>query len=89
MPEFQATSLLFKEKWAVSTRPDEMGSKDYKYYSTVILLMEEILHQLIGFVSHYLQSQVVQDFLHQQQYGKQLFLTWTWVLNMDFSQHVW
>ena len=36
----------------------------------VVLLMEEILHQLIGSLSHYLQgfctSQVVQDFSHQQ-----------------------
>ena len=47
----------------------------YIYVETlirVLLLMEEILHQLIGSFSHYLQdflhftSQVVQDFFHQQ-----------------------
>ena len=39
-------------------------------YLVSLLLMEEILHQLIGSLSHYLQvfftSQVVQDFFHQQ-----------------------
>ena len=32
----------------------------------LILLMEEILHQLIGSLPHYLQGFVVQDFFHQQ-----------------------
>ena len=40
--------------------------------NAVQLLMAEILHQLIGSLSHYLQgfstSQVVQDFFHQQKY---------------------
>ena len=42
----------------------------YMYSMWLILLMEKILHQLIGSLSQYLQrldrSQVVQDFSHQQ-----------------------
>ena len=49
-----------------------------------VLLMEEILHQLIGSSTHYSQvficfytSQVVQDFFHQQYHNMVIFHVWT------------
>ena len=49
---------------------DGQMKRSNQCHEEVILLMEYILHQLIGSLSHYLHgfytSQVVQDFFHQQ-----------------------
>ncbi len=52
--------------------------------------MEEILHQLIGSLSHYLKyriytSQMVQDFFHQQYHSIILILVWDFDTVLDWE----
>ena len=58
------------ESFEVCVQNYRTTKKTQTIFFWVILLMEEILHQLIGSLSHYLQGfhtcQVVLDFFHQQ-----------------------
>ena len=58
-------------KWGRKTTQDPGVTSRYMYSMWLILLMEEILHQLIGSLSHYLQrfdrSQLVQDLKERNQ----------------------
>ena len=57
------TLFLGPKKEAEERLPSIMAFRD-ELLVLLILLMEEILHQLVGRLSHYFQ--VVQDFFHQQ-----------------------
>ena len=67
--------------WAVHF-PEKLPNK-WVWYDEVILLMEEILHQLIRRIYHY--SQMVQDFLHQQHHGNPWYSRSIW--NVASLQH--
>ena len=66
-------------------------SRNFSISNCIILLMEKILHQLIGTrsLSHYLQgfytSQVVQDFFHQQHVSFVLFWVGSYQLLVEES----